>query len=139
MRSLILLKVARGILPISTLFAIYLLLRGHNEPGGGFIAGLVTASAIVLQGLSFGTAATRERLAAILRPAAWVGISVAVIAGVLAMLVGDPFLTHYHAYIPLPGDGYYHLSTTLLFDIGVYMGVVGTSATLVSVFSEPEL
>jgi multicomponent Na+:H+ antiporter subunit B len=138
MRSLILLVIARGILPVSTLFAIYLLLRGHNEPGGGFIAGLVTASAIVLQGLAFGTVSTRERLSQIIRPAAWVGIIIAALSGILAMFVGDPFLTHYHAYMPLPGGGYYHLSTTLIFDIGVYMAVVGTAAMLVSVFAEPQ-
>ncbi|CAN5737028.1 Na+/H+ antiporter subunit B [soil metagenome] len=139
MRSLILLKVARGILPVSTLFALYLLLRGHNEPGGGFIAGLVTASAIVLQALAFGTAATRERLTPLLRPATWVGLLIAASAGLIAVFAGDPFLTHYHAYLPLLGDGYYHLSSTLLFDIGVYMVVVGTAAMLVSVFAEPEL
>jgi multisubunit Na+/H+ antiporter MnhB subunit len=138
MRSLILLKVARGILPVTTLFALYLLLRGHNQPGGGFIAGLVTASAVVLQALAFGTNATRDRLTPLLRPAAALGLLIAAISGVLAMMVGDPFLTHYHWHLPLPGDGYYHLSTTLLFDIGIYMVVVGTAAMLVSSFAEAD-
>ncbi len=138
MRSLILLTIARGILPVSTLFALYLLLRGHNQPGGGFIAGLVTASAIVLQALAFGTVVTRERLTRMLRPAAWVGLLVAAVAGIGAVLVGDPFLTHYHAYLPLPNGEYYHLSTTLIFDIGVYMAVVGTTITMVAVFAEAE-
>jgi multicomponent K+:H+ antiporter subunit A len=57
MRSLIMQKVALAALPVTLLFAVYLLLRGHNEPGGGFIAGLVTASAIVLQALAFGVEA----------------------------------------------------------------------------------
>jgi multicomponent Na+:H+ antiporter subunit B len=138
MRSLILLKVARGVLPVTTLFALYLLLRGHNEPGGGFIAGLVTASAVVLQALAFGAAATRERLTPLLGPFPWVGLVVAAAAGALAVLWGDPFLTHYHWYLPLPGGGYYHLSTTLLFDIGVYMVVVGTAAMLVATFAEAD-
>jgi multicomponent Na+:H+ antiporter subunit B len=138
MRSLILLKIARGILPITTLFAVYLLLRGHNEPGGGFIAGLVTASAVVLQGLAFGTHATRERLRPLLRPAAAVGLLIAAVSGILAVFAGDPALTHYHWHIPLPGDGYYHLATTLLFDIGIYMVVVGTAVMLVSSFAEAD-
>jgi multicomponent Na+:H+ antiporter subunit B len=138
MRSLILLTVARGILPISTLFALFLLLRGHNEPGGGFIAGLVTASAIVLQAIAFGTARTRERLTPLLRPMAWVGLLVAAGSGLIAVLAGDPYLTHYHAYLPLPGGGAYHLSTTLVFDIGVYLVVVATATMLVSVFAEAD-
>jgi multicomponent Na+:H+ antiporter subunit B len=137
-RSLILFTIARGILPVSTLFALYLLLRGHNEPGGGFIAGLVTAAAIVLQALAFGAPRTYDHLKSLLRPAAWVGLLIAGGAGVIAILAGDAFLTHYHAHLPLPGDGYYHLSTTLIFDIGVYMTVVGTTATLVAVFAEVE-
>jgi uncharacterized protein YqeY/multisubunit Na+/H+ antiporter MnhB subunit len=107
MRSLILLTVARGILPVSTLFALFLLLRGHNEPGGGFIAGLVTASAIVLQAIAFGTVRTRERLTPLLRPMAWVGLLIAAASGFIAMASGDPYLTHYHAYLPLPGGGAY--------------------------------
>jgi multisubunit Na+/H+ antiporter MnhB subunit len=63
MRSLIMQKVAFAALPVTLLFAVYLLLRGHNEPGGGFIAGLVTAAAIVLQALAFGVQKTSERLA----------------------------------------------------------------------------
>jgi multicomponent Na+:H+ antiporter subunit B len=135
MRSLILQKVARGILPVTTLFALYLLLRGHNHPGGGFIAGLVTASALVLQGLAFGSEATRRQLVRLIRPAPWVGIALAVAAGLWAVVLGMPFLTHGHVYVYLGGDAV-HLSTTLLFDIGVYMVVVGATALTISVFGE---
>ena len=54
----------------------------------------------------------------------------------IAMFMGDPFLTHYHLYVPVPGAGDVHLSTTLLFDIGVYLLVVATAALLISVFAE---
>jgi len=136
MRSLILLKVTRAVLPVTTLFAIYLLLRGHNEPGGGFIAGLVTASGVVLQALASGAEDTRRRLEPLLRPAAWVGIAIAGATGAAPLLWGVPFLTHFHAYLPLPGQEPVHLSTTLVFDVGVYLAVVGVAGTLAAVFAE---
>lgn len=137
MRSLILLKVTRALLPVTTLFAIYLLLRGHDEPGGGFVAGLVTASAVVLQGLAFGVEDTRRRLGAVLRAAPWVGIAVAGAVALLApLLTGLPLLTHFHGDIPLPGHDPVHLSTALLFDVGIYLVVVGVAGTLVGLFAE---
>jgi multicomponent Na+:H+ antiporter subunit B len=93
---------------------------------------------VVLQALAFGVRATRERLTPLLRPAAALGLLVAAAAGVLAVAAGDPFLSHYHWHLPLPGGGYYHLSTTLLFDIGIYMVVVGTAVMLVSSFAEAD-
>ncbi|MDQ3556148.1 MAG: Na(+)/H(+) antiporter subunit B [Gemmatimonadota bacterium] len=136
MRSPILQKVAQAILPIVLVFALYLLLRGHNDPGGGFIAGLVTAAAVDLLALAFGAAWARKRLTPLLRPSLAVGIFVAALAGLAAVFAGDPFLTHYHTYLPLPGGTRVHLSTTLLFDIGVFMVVVGTGGILVGVFAE---
>jgi multicomponent Na+:H+ antiporter subunit B len=136
MRSLILQKVARGILPVTTLFALYLLLRGHNHPGGGFIAGLVTASALVLQGLAFGAERTRRQLFRLIRPAPWVGLAIAIAAGMWGVVMGLPFLTHGHWYLNLPGGDSVHLSTTLVFDIGVYMVVVGATAVAMAMFAE---
>lgn len=136
MRSMILQKVSMALLPIIALFAIYLLLRGHNEPGGGFIAGLVTASATVLVALAFGGNWARERLAPIIRPAFALGLLIAALSGMFAMLLGAPFLTHYHIYLPVPGVGDVHLSTTLAFDIGVYLVVVASTAITISVFAE---
>jgi multicomponent K+:H+ antiporter subunit A len=135
MRSLILTKVAQAALPVAILFALYLLLRGHNEPGGGFIAGLVTAAALVLQALSMGIEYTRIRLGALLQPAFAVGLLIAVASGVIAVWFGDSFLTHYHRYLPLAAGGYVHLSTTLIFDVGIYLVVVGTAAVTLSLFA----
>ena len=136
MRSVILQRVAQAILPVAGLFAVYLLLRGHNEPGGGFIAGLVTAASLVLMALAFGAEWARENLTALIRPAFAVGLLLAAVAGLIAVVLGDPFLTHYHTYLPLPGEAKVHLSTTLLFDIGVYLVVVGTAGITVGVFAE---
>ena len=136
MRSVILQRVAQAILPVAGLFAVYLLLRGHNEPGGGFIAGLVTAASLVLMALAFGAEWAREHLTALIRPAFAVGLLLAAVAGLIAVALGDPFLTHYHTYLPLPGGSKVHLSTTLLFDIGVYLVVVGTAGITVGTFAE---
>lgn len=135
MRSLILDHIARGILLVLFLFAVFFLLRGHNEPGGGFIAGLVTSVGIILQALAFGAARTRKMLARKLRPAAWIGVVVAVAAGLPGAVLGDGFLKHYHAHLDIPGGRPLHLSTTLLFDAGVYLVVVGVTATLLSTFA----
>jgi multicomponent Na+:H+ antiporter subunit B len=136
MRSVILRVIAMGILPITTLFAIYLLLRGHNAPGGGFIAGLVTASGVVLQALAFGREWTQRRLGPYIRPGFAIGLLVAAVAILIPPLLGHPVLTHYHWFLPLPGDGYLHLSTTLIFDIGVYMVVVSTVVIALATFAE---
>lgn len=135
MRSLVLATVARGVLPVTALFALYLLLRGHDEPGGGFIAGLVTAAAIVLQGIAFGVEDTRRLVAPVVRPAIGAGLTIATLTGFVALFYGDPFMTHYHTKLGLVGRrGYLHLNTALFFDIGVYLAVVGVAATLLGVF-----
>lgn len=136
MRSIILQKVAQAVLPVIALFAVYLLLRGHNAPGGGFIAGLVTASATILIALAYGADWARERLAPIILPSFFLGLPIAALSGMIAIFMGEPFLTHYHWYAPVPGVGKVHLSTTLLFDIGVYLLVVATAGLLISVFAE---
>lgn len=128
MRSLILRTIARGVLPTATLFALHLLLGGHDAPGGGFIAGLVTASAFVLQGIAFG--APYARLARLSRLALGIGLALAMISGAIAPLLGDPLLTHYHTQ-----GGVIALSTTLLFEIGVYLVVIGVTAALLELFS----
>jgi len=134
MRSLILLVVAQGILPVTTVFAVYLLLRGHNEPGGGFIAGLVTVGAIVLRGLAFGERETSDRLNGLLRHAIPLGLALAMVSAAPAVLWGGAYFTHIHGSLALPGFGPLALSTTLLFDIGVYLVVVGTGSGFLAAF-----
>lgn len=136
MRSLVLQKVSLTVLPVITLFAVYLLLRGHNEPGGGFIAGLVTASETVLIALAFGSDTARERLQRYLVPAFALGLLTAAFAGMIGMFAGVPFLTHFDYYLAVPGAGDVHLSTTLIFDVGVYLLVVSSTALALSVFAE---
>lgn len=137
MRSLILNKVARGILPVTSMFALYLLLRGHNEPGGGFIAGLVTAAALVLHGLAFGVQKTSAGLGPLIRPATPLGLAIALGSMLAGPMMAKPLGTHFHAYLSVPGMDQVYVSTTLAFDIGVYLVVIGASATALATFSTP--
>jgi multicomponent Na+:H+ antiporter subunit B len=129
-RSLILDRVARGILPVAVLFALYLLLRGHDAPGGGFIAGLVTSVAILLEALAFGAARTEASLSRALRPTAWLGLALAAASGLWGTVRGRGYLAHDHFEIELGAGRSVHLSTTLLFDLGVYLVVIGVTATM---------
>ncbi|WP_017607355.1 DUF4040 family protein [Nocardiopsis xinjiangensis] len=115
--------VAKFLLPILVIWSLYLLARGHNEPGGGFIGGLVGGSAFALTYLAASSdAAARIRLAypAIIGS----GVLVALGSGLLGFFEGS-FLLPLHAEIPLPGGDYYHFTTALIFDVGVYLAVVG--------------
>ena len=117
--------------------AMYLLLRGHNLPGGGFIAGLATAISLVLLSLSIGNEAIHRvvrfdpvRLAA-------VGLLLAALTGAIPMLIGRPYLEHFQGYLRgLPFFGDWHLGTPLLFDLGVYFVVVGIASKIVFVFAK---
>lgn len=131
MNSLILSTVARMVVALMLLFSIYLLIRGHNLPGGGFVGGLVATSALLLHAIANGVSATRRRLRVDPRVIAMVGIAVAIVAGLIAALAGAPFLTGVWAFpagVPL--------GTPLLFDVGVYLVVVGAVTTLVFALEE---
>lgn len=136
MRSLILRTTALGLLPTTLLFAAYLLWRGHHLPGGGFIAGLVVGAALVVHGLAFGGAATRARFSAWLTPAAPLGLAIALASGLPAVLAGRPYLTHFHGAVPVPGHGPVAVSTALVFDLGVFLVVVGVTAALLAALAE---
>jgi multicomponent Na+:H+ antiporter subunit B len=138
MRSLILLTVARGILPVSTLFALFLLLRGHNEPGGGFIAGLVAAGAFALYLFAYGPATTRRILMVDPRGMIGVGMLAAALSAVPAAFFGQAFFTAQWWPIPLGPLGELKLSTPLIFDIGVFLVVLGTVMTIVLALARPE-
>ena len=123
MNSDILRTAVRTTTPLLALLAIFLLLRGHDEPGGGFIAGLLFVSAVALHVLAFGVVASRRMLR--VDPRTLIGIGVALVAssGILGLLAGRPFLTGLWG-ATIPGIG--KLSSVLLFDIGVFLVVVGT-------------
>lgn len=137
MRSFILSKTAQLLFPVTVIFSLYLLIRGHDAPGGGFSAGLVASLAIVLQAFAFGVGWTRQQLGRMLRAAFLLGLSLALVVGLLPSLAGEPFLTHHHVELRLAGSKL-ALSTTLLFDIGVYGAVVGTTTIALAAFVTEE-
>lgn len=136
MRSPFLSYVAAAVLPLITVFALYLLLRGHDAPGGGFIAGLVTTIAFVLAALSFGADTVRATLAPLACRMPWIGLLVAAASGLPAVARGQGFLTHDHLQIGLADAPALRLSTTLLFDVGIYLTVVGAAITVLDTFAE---
>ena len=133
-QSLILRITTRLLVPILLLFSVFMLLRGHNLPGGGFVGGLVAASAFVLYALSVGVDGARDVLRVEPRTLLGTGMAFAVGTGLLALTTGHAFLQSLWVYVPIPGlDEPLKLGSTLIFDIGVMFAVVGT--VLLMVFS----
>ena len=119
--------IVRLLLPMAAMTSIFFLLRGHNLPGGGFVGGLVMAMAIIIQYMVGGTAWVESRMR--LHPQQWlaIGLLCAVLTGALPWLAGRYFLDAMDTHLHLPLVGDLHLSTVLLFDVGVYMLVVGAT------------
>ncbi len=132
--TLILQTGARLIIPVQLLFSLFLLIRGHNEPGGGFIAGLVAAAAFVLYLFAFGVAEMKSLMRVDSRDLLGFGLLVALASGIPALVQGSPFLTG----LWYSGPAGIKLSTPLLFDIGVYFAVQGTLLTFVVALAEAE-
>ncbi len=131
MNSLILLATSRLILPAALIFSLYVLLRGHNEPGGGFIGGLIAAAGIAVHALPRGRTAMLRMLRLSPKAIAGAGLVAALVSGLPALLLDEPFLTHQWTFI-----GEFGLGTTLVFDIGVYLAVVGAVLTFLACYLE---
>jgi multicomponent Na+:H+ antiporter subunit B len=138
MGSMILRSAARFLLPLLLLFSLFLLLRGHDEPGGGFIAGLVAAGGFGFHIFAFDAAHTRRLLRVDTRALLGVGLLIAVLSGVPALFFGQPFFASQWLHMTLPPFGQVTLSTPLLFDIGVYLVVVGVITTILLTLADPE-
>jgi multicomponent Na+:H+ antiporter subunit B len=119
MNTLIFRTAVRPIAVLMAIFSLVILLRGHNDPGGGFIGGLIGASAIAVCGMAFGVGPVRRHLRLNPIVIAAAGIVVAILAGLLSAAFGAPFLTG----LWLPGHVF---GVPGLFDIGVYLVVFGT-------------
>jgi multicomponent K+:H+ antiporter subunit A len=122
----------RLLLPFATMVAVYLFMRGHNEPGGGFVAGLVFSVALVLQYMVSGTSWVEAHLP--LYPRRWIGTGLltALATGLGALFWGYPFLTSHTAHLHLPVVGEIHVASALFFDIGVFTLVVGSTLLILT-------
>jgi multicomponent Na+:H+ antiporter subunit B len=136
MKSTILRTAAKIMHPLMILFALFLLLRGHNEPGGGFSGGLVAAAAFVLHALAHDAKAARYALHFEPRKIIAAGLLTAAGSGLIGVLGDEPFLTGVWLVIPAPALGDVHVGTPLFFDIGVFLVVVGTTLLIVLTIGE---
>ncbi|MGG4128183.1 Na+/H+ antiporter subunit A [Paenibacillus illinoisensis] len=112
-------------------FALHLFFAGHHNPGGGFIGGLVTAAALVLIALAFSTDTVRKALPIDFRTLTAVGLAIALLTGAGSFLFGVPFLSQTFGYFELPLLGETELATAMLFDLGVYIAVLGVTMTII--------
>lgn len=122
-RSILLASAARYLMPLILLFSVFLLLRGHNEVGGGFVGGLVASSGLMLYGIAVSPGALRQLLPVEPRLVTGIGLLLAFLAGLVPVFAGRPFLTGLWLKTPLPVIG--KVGTPLLFDTGVYFVVIG--------------
>ncbi len=136
MSSLILTTVTRLVFFIILLFSIYLLLRGHNSPGGGFIAGVMTALGILLQSIAADLRYVRQVFRVEPRLLVAVGLSTSFTTGLVPLALGYPFLTSTfgHFYVPILGE--VEIATAMFFDFGVYFVVVGGTLLMMMTLAE---
>ena len=129
----------RLLLPVAGLLALHLFLRGHNEPGGGFVAGLVVAIAFIAQYMVSGTRWVESRLR--LLPPRWiaVGLLVALATGLGSLVLGHPFMTTHTAHVTWPLVGEVHLPTAAIFDLGVFTVVVGSTLLILTAIAHQSL
>jgi multicomponent K+:H+ antiporter subunit A len=122
---LMMVVVTRVLMPIAIVVGLYIFLRGHNEPGGGFVAGLVIAIALLMQYMASGFAWTQERKRIEYHTMIGLGVVIAGLTGVGSWLSGSPFLTSAYTYVHLPPIEEFELATAMLFDLGVFLTVLG--------------
>lgn len=127
--------VGAGLFFLINVFAVYLLLRGHNLPGGGFIGGLGSALSLIMLSLAFGVERAQRIFRADPVRVAAAGLMLAMLTALLPLLWGDAFLRHYHIKLSVLGG--LELGTPLLFDVGVFLVVVGVTAKLIFVLARP--
>ena len=120
----------RLLLPLTLLVAAFILLRGHNLPGGGFIAGLITAVALIVQYLANGIDWTASRLRTDMHRVVGAGLALATGTGLVAMGLGYPFLTSTFTHLHWPVVGEFELASAMAFDFGVFLVVVGATVLI---------
>ncbi len=134
--DLILQTAAKVLVFIIMTFSIYILFAGHHNPGGGFIGGLITASALMLLYIAFDAETIQEIIPVDFKIIGAIGVLMALLTGISAVVVDSAFLTQVYKYVDLPLLGKTGIGTALVFDLGVYLAVVGTTMTIMRSISE---
>ncbi|NTF06787.1 Na(+)/H(+) antiporter subunit B [Agrobacterium rubi] len=137
MNTLIFRTVAPVITSLILLFSVFVLLRGHNEPGGGFIGGLIAVSALAVYGIAFGVGTVRRAIVFHPLSIAGFGLLLATLSGMLSVFFGVPFVTGLWVTPSLAGVEV-PLATVISFDIGVYLVVVGGFTAIALTLEERE-
>ncbi|WP_214756454.1 MULTISPECIES: Na(+)/H(+) antiporter subunit B [unclassified Exiguobacterium] len=136
--NLMLRNVTRVVTFILFTFSIYLFFAGHNNPGGGFIGGLMTASALLLLYLGFSMRRIKKAVPFDFTTIIAVGLLVALATSVSSMFFGHPFLSQFYEYVQLPVLGETGVATSLPFDLGIYLVVVGMALTIILAIAEDD-
>jgi len=140
MSNIILKTAAKLLVPLSLVFAMYIYFKGHQTPGGGFVAGLVAAVALLVQRMSHGGVSLGRMLPIPERLFIASGLVLAMVTGAAALLFGLPFLTSNHGLIQLPESKgmvtHFEWATVMLFDFGVFMVVLGVVVGMIDALAK---
>ena len=128
----ILSMISQALLPLALLVSFYIFLRGHNLPGGGFIAGLITSIAIIQQYIAHGVEWVKPRVKVDYQNLIALGVLIAAFTGVASWGFGYPFMTTWFDYFDIPVIGEIELASALIFDLGVYLTVVGATLLILA-------
>ncbi|WP_299757769.1 hydrogen gas-evolving membrane-bound hydrogenase subunit E, partial [uncultured Boseongicola sp.] len=135
MHPMMMVVLTRVMMPVVLMVGFYIFLRGHNEPGGGFIAGLIVSIAVVIQYMASGFVWTSARLRYPYHGVIGAGVLIAGLTGIGSWFVDKPFLTSYFTYVRVPPFYKFELATAALFDLGVFLSVVGAVMLTLESFS----
>jgi multicomponent K+:H+ antiporter subunit A len=124
---MVLVVVTRVLLPLALTVGAYIFMRGHNQPGGGFIAGLIVAIALITQYMASGYVWAAERRRFDAHAMIGGGIAIAGLTGIVSWVFGRPFLTSAYDYVHLPVLGEFEIASAVAFDLGVFLTVVGVT------------
>ncbi len=138
MNSIIFTAAARILVALLFVFSLFMLLRGHHLPGGGFIGGLIGAVSFIVYSLARGPAEARQALRMSPEAIAAIGLGIALLSGMVSFFMGDPLFTGQWYWVG--GDSYetaaFSINSVLIFDVGVYLVVLGGILSLTYAFEE---
>jgi multicomponent Na+:H+ antiporter subunit B len=134
--GIILQATARVVEPVLVFVSVYFLLSGHDAPGGGFVGGLTAASAFALHAIAFGIGPARRALRVDPRSLIGAGLLLASLVAIVPLALGSPPLDPAWAELRVPTVPDLHVGTPLLFDLGVYLAVIGASLAVILALGE---